>query len=130
MIKNICLLWIFTASIAAAMEGQADYYDYTYTQKDYSETLLEREDGFLDRMSRRIDLSIRPVTNQGGYHEYSYTQKDYSDVLLGGDEFDRRNRMSRGLVLQEEKQITDQADYYDYLYTQRDYSHVLLRGER
>ena len=129
MIKKICLLWIFTAVIAVAMEGQADYYDYTYTQKDYSETLLEREGEFLDRMSRRLDLSIRPVTNQGGYHEYSYTQKDYSDVLLGGDEFDRLNRMSRGLNLKEEKQLTDQSGYYEYLYTQRDYSHVLLKGK-
>lgn len=130
MIKKICLLWIFTATVVAAMNGQADYYDYTYTQKDYSETLLEREDEFMDRMSRRMDLSIRPVTNQGGYHEYSYTQKDYSDVLLGGEEYDGINRMSRGQTLQDEKQVIDQAGYYEYLYTQRDYSHVLIEGER
>ncbi len=130
MIKRICLLWVFAATVVAAMNGQADYYNYNYTQKDYSETFLEGEDEFVDRMSRRMDLSIRPVTNQGGYHEYSYTQKDYSDVLLGGEEFNGINRMSRGVTLKEEKQPIDQAGYYEYLYTQRDYSHVLIEKEK
>ncbi len=122
MKKTIFILMILVGTLTLA--GQAGYYSYRYTQRDYSNA-SEVETDYSTRMSRGYEPKETFVTGQPGYDAYRYTQGDYSNAVKV--ETDYSTRMSRGYE-PKETFVTGQPGYAEYNYTQKNYSNVKLEN--